>query len=75
MRIFSLISWPTHVSNKRLEEKKDSPSNRKVWDGRKKASGNGLWPCTIDGCNKQFAREADLKRHQRTTKLHSMPSL
>lgn len=34
----------------------------------------GVWPCKINGCNKQFAREADLKRHQRTTKLHSMPS-
>ena len=35
----------------------------------------GSWPCKIDGCNKIFAREADLKRHQRTTKSHSVPSL
>lgn len=34
-----------------------------------------MWPCKINGCNKQFAREADLKRHQRTTKSHSMPGL
>jgi len=29
--------------------------------------------CKINSCNKQFAREADLKRHQRTTKSHSLP--
>ncbi|TEB38530.1 hypothetical protein FA13DRAFT_1724484 [Coprinellus micaceus] len=57
----------------RLEEKKDSPSTRKTWD-RKKTGNAAVWPCTIDGCDKQFAREADLKRHQRTTKTHSMPS-
>lgn len=38
------------------------------------AEVTSTWPCKINGCNKQFAREADLKRHQRTTKLHSMPS-
>ncbi|KAJ7597906.1 hypothetical protein C8J56DRAFT_330471 [Mycena floridula] len=31
------------------------------------------WPCGIDKCTKSFAREADLKRHQKTTKLHSLP--
>jgi len=41
---------------------------------KKKSTFSGIWPCKINGCNKQFAREADLKRHQRTTKLHSMPS-
>ncbi|KAH9923186.1 uncharacterized protein BXZ73DRAFT_51124, partial [Epithele typhae] len=35
----------------------------------------GSWPCKMDGCKKVFAREADLKRHQRTTKTHSIPSL
>ncbi|KAG5643550.1 hypothetical protein DXG03_000691 [Asterophora parasitica] len=42
---------------------------------KKKTVVTGVWPCKINGCNKQFAREADLKRHQRTTKLHSMPGL
>ncbi|KAG6811465.1 hypothetical protein H0H92_007288, partial [Tricholoma furcatifolium] len=41
---------------------------------KKRIVVTGVWPCKINGCNKQFAREADLKRHQRTTKLHSMPS-
>lgn len=49
------------------------PSKKKV--PRKKQLNTGVWPCKINGCNKQFAREADLKRHQRTTKLHSMPGL
>lgn len=33
------------------------------------------WPCKMNGCSKVFAREADLKRHQRTTRSHSVPSL
>jgi hypothetical protein len=53
------------------EEKKETP--RKKTPSKKKAVVTGVWPCKINGCNKQFAREADLKRHQRTTKLHSMP--
>ncbi|TCD64748.1 hypothetical protein EIP91_003670 [Steccherinum ochraceum] len=40
---------------------------------KKKSAEPGSWPCKINGCNKVFAREADLKRHQRTTKSHSMP--
>lgn len=31
-----------------------------------------IFYCKINGCKKRFAREADLKRHQRTTKTHSM---
>ncbi|KAH8834996.1 hypothetical protein DL96DRAFT_18379 [Flagelloscypha sp. PMI_526] len=38
---------------------------------KKKNGSTGVWPCKINGCTKQFAREADLKRHQRTTKLHA----
>ncbi|KAH8998802.1 hypothetical protein EDB86DRAFT_2910153 [Lactarius hatsudake] len=52
-----------------FEEKKDSQKKK---SSSKKAE-TGIWPCKINGCNKEFAREADLKRHQRTTKLHSQP--
>ncbi|KAG7099996.1 hypothetical protein E1B28_001785 [Marasmius oreades] len=64
------------TNNDEAEDKKETT--------RKKASAAknmkkplptiGIWPCKMNGCTKQFAREADLKRHQRTTKLHSMPS-
>uniref|UniRef100_A0A0W0FX59 C2H2-type domain-containing protein n=1 Tax=Moniliophthora roreri TaxID=221103 RepID=A0A0W0FX59_MONRR len=47
--------------------------NAKAVAKNQKGPSSGIWPCKINGCNKQFAREADLKRHQRTTKLHSMP--
>ncbi|KAL1749230.1 hypothetical protein HDZ31DRAFT_27946 [Schizophyllum fasciatum] len=33
--------------------------------------GLNYWPCKLDGCKKQFQREADLRRHQRTSKTHS----
>lgn len=36
---------------------------------------SGVWACGIPGCGKKFAREADLKRHQRTTKFHSTAGL
>lgn len=52
-------------------ERKDT--TKKKVAAKKKNVATGVWPCKINGCNKQFAREADLKRHQRTTKLHSMP--
>ncbi|KAH9948211.1 hypothetical protein B0H21DRAFT_735054 [Amylocystis lapponica] len=52
------------------EEKKES--HKKKAPSKKKAE-TGTWPCKMSGCNKVFAREADLKRHQRTTKLHSQP--
>ncbi|KAF9787322.1 hypothetical protein BJ322DRAFT_715989 [Thelephora terrestris] len=48
------------------------PEEKKKATVKKKAE-TGSWPCKISGCSKVFAREADLKRHQRTTKLHSMP--
>ncbi|PPR02349.1 hypothetical protein CVT24_011693, partial [Panaeolus cyanescens] len=54
---------------------KELSTSKKRVVSRKKQSSAGVWPCQIGGCNKQFAREADLKRHQRTTKSHSMPSL
>ena len=50
------------------------PEDKKKATVKKKAE-TGSWPCKISGCSKVFAREADLKRHQRTTKLHSMPGL
>ncbi|KAH7886337.1 hypothetical protein F5I97DRAFT_1255370 [Phlebopus sp. FC_14] len=60
----------TPEEKKELRKKKtpqhDKPPKKKVVE-------SGVWPCKMDGCNKQFAREADLKRHQRTTKLHSVP--
>jgi len=56
----------TEEKNKKKTQQQDKPSP-------KKPSDSTIWPCKINGCNKQFAREADLKRHQRTTKLHSVP--
>ncbi|GLB43539.1 putative zinc finger [Lyophyllum shimeji] len=58
-------------TNEPSEDKKETTKKRTA--PRKKTVVTGVWPCKINGCNKQFAREADLKRHQRTTKLHSMP--
>ncbi|KAI0095012.1 hypothetical protein BDY19DRAFT_915876 [Irpex rosettiformis] len=49
------------------EEKKEASQKKKPH------SKTGLWACKINDCNKCFAREADLKRHQRTTKGHSQP--
>ncbi|KAG2153588.1 uncharacterized protein EDB93DRAFT_1135619 [Suillus bovinus] len=57
---------------KQTSEQKKESQKRKTTQ-KKKVTETGIWPCKIDGCNKQFAREADLKRHQRTTKLHSVP--
>ncbi|TFK65447.1 hypothetical protein BDN72DRAFT_845555 [Pluteus cervinus] len=54
------------------DDKKDSTVKKKNGT-KKKPIVTGVWPCKINGCNKQFAREADLKRHQRTTKMHSLP--
>ncbi|KZV83161.1 hypothetical protein EXIGLDRAFT_324845 [Exidia glandulosa HHB12029] len=37
-------------------------------------SGSGephVWHCDIKGCSKFFMREADLRRHQRTSKQHN----
>ncbi|KAF5384806.1 hypothetical protein D9615_001091 [Tricholomella constricta] len=58
-------------ANEPSDDKKETTKKRT--NSRKKTVATGIWPCKINGCNKQFAREADLKRHQRTTKLHSMP--
>ncbi|KAF8844209.1 hypothetical protein BDN67DRAFT_810643 [Paxillus ammoniavirescens] len=57
-------------TKKEAHKKKTPQEDRQP---KKKVADSGIWPCKINGCNKQFAREADLKRHQRTTKLHSIP--
>jgi uncharacterized Zn-finger protein len=66
------ITEPRSMSTQ-LEDQRDSTSPLKQRAARKKPVVSAIWPCKINGCNKHFAREADLKRHQRTTKLHSMP--
>lgn len=58
-----------------------SQNGRKT-GGKKSYTGNRgpvshstpSWPCEIDGCGKQFVREADLRRHQRTTRVHANPN-
>ncbi|KAF8736833.1 hypothetical protein AX14_013848 [Amanita brunnescens Koide BX004] len=58
-----------------MDANKDSPGKKKsTARSKKNAPITGVWPCKINGCNKEFAREADLKRHQRTTRLHAMPN-
>ncbi|KAJ4489239.1 hypothetical protein C8R41DRAFT_392758 [Lentinula lateritia] len=52
--------------------RKETTTTKKKAAAKAKNQSNGVWPCEMNGCNKQFAREADLKRHQRTTKLHSI---
>lgn len=39
-----------------------------------KSSSPVAWTCDIDDCNKQFAREADLKRHKHTARAHFLPN-
>lgn len=55
--------------------RKETTTTKKKAAAKAKNQSNGVWPCEMNGCNKQFAREADLKRHQRTTKLHSIAGL
>ncbi|OSD01198.1 hypothetical protein PYCCODRAFT_553975 [Trametes coccinea BRFM310] len=54
------------------EERKEGKKKTSNGSAKKKPE-TGSWPCKMDGCKKVFAREADLKRHQRTTKTHSIP--
>ncbi|EEB91543.1 hypothetical protein MPER_10077 [Moniliophthora perniciosa FA553] len=67
----------TNSNDEEFDDKKANTArkNTKAAAKNQKGPSSGIWPCKINGCNKQFAREADLKRHQRTTKLHSMPGL
>ena len=59
--------WLINLLALQPEEKKEASQKKKPH------SKTGLWACKINDCNKSFAREADLKRHQRTTKGHSQP--
>ncbi|KAI0701249.1 hypothetical protein C8T65DRAFT_656562 [Cerioporus squamosus] len=60
------------TSDEKKETKKKTSSSAPSGSVKKKPD-TGSWPCKMDGCKKVFAREADLKRHQRTTKTHSVP--
>ncbi|KAJ8501647.1 hypothetical protein ONZ45_g12061 [Pleurotus djamor] len=55
-------------------DKKETTQRKMASRSRNQVSGAVQWPCTMEGCGKHFAREADLKRHQRTTKSHSNPT-
>lgn len=55
-----------------MEEVPDGKSDKQK--APKKAPSNAIaWVCEIEGCDKKFAREADLRRHQRTAKVHVVP--
>ncbi|GJJ07699.1 hypothetical protein Clacol_001904 [Clathrus columnatus] len=61
-----------HHAQQQLQQNQQQPLSHQRASGSGR-SDTGAWPCLLDGCNKVFAREADLKRHQRTTKSHSIP--
>ncbi|KAF9447535.1 hypothetical protein P691DRAFT_109548 [Macrolepiota fuliginosa MF-IS2] len=61
-------------SNSKMHTQAEVATSRRRTAGKSEAYVAPLWPCKINGCGKKFVREADLKRHQRTTKTHSMPS-
>ncbi|KAI6031248.1 hypothetical protein BKA83DRAFT_4197634 [Pisolithus microcarpus] len=63
----------TPVEKKESHKRKMTPSEDSALT-KKPTIESAVWACKISGCGKTFAREADLKRHQRTTKLHSPPS-
>ncbi|KAI6154109.1 hypothetical protein BKA82DRAFT_4097742 [Pisolithus tinctorius] len=64
----------TSVEKKESHKRKATPSTEDSVLKKKPTVESAVWACKISGCGKTFAREADLKRHQRTTKLHSPPS-
>ncbi|KAI0673945.1 hypothetical protein C8Q78DRAFT_1019946 [Trametes maxima] len=61
------------TQGKQTSEDKKEGKKKSSNGSTKKKPETGSWPCKMDGCKKVFAREADLKRHQRTTKTHSIP--
>ncbi|KAI0652668.1 hypothetical protein C8Q79DRAFT_997646 [Trametes meyenii] len=63
------------TQGKQTSEDKKEGKKKSSNGSTKKKPETGSWPCKMDGCKKVFAREADLKRHQRTTKMHSIPGL
>ncbi|KAF5377122.1 hypothetical protein D9757_008800 [Collybiopsis confluens] len=74
----TLSSSPSFVmarlnSEEETDSRKTTTAKKNAAAKKKDNSSSGIWPCTLgNGCTKQFAREADLKRHQRTSKLHVM---
>jgi hypothetical protein len=73
---FAVLSCQIEQQHEVAEAKKRRSNAKFDSDmGNRRSATPTVWPCQIDGCTKTFVREADLKRHQKTTKTHSNPSL